>query len=64
MARAGELHEFGVYALLAGAFLPIADIFIVNVAWPTIASSLHACEQIRSQPMFREDGRTDPEHLR
>lgn len=42
MARAGGLHGFGVYVLLAGAFLPIADFFIVNVALPTIAASLKA----------------------
>jgi hypothetical protein len=35
-ARAGGLHPFGVLVLLAGAFLPIADFFIVNVALPTI----------------------------
>ena len=28
--------------LLAGAYLPIADFFIVNVALPTINRSLHA----------------------
>ncbi|MDG4906979.1 MFS transporter [Mesorhizobium sp. WSM4898] len=42
MARAGGLHGIGVYVLLAGAFLPIADFFIVNVALPTIATSLQA----------------------
>lgn len=42
MARAGGLHEAGVYVLLAGAFLPVADFFIVNVALPTIATSLNA----------------------
>lgn len=42
MARAGGLHGLGVYVLLAGAFLPIADFFIVNVALPTIAASLNA----------------------
>jgi MFS family permease len=42
MARAGGLHAVGVYVLLAGAFLPIADFFIVNVALPTIASTLQA----------------------
>jgi hypothetical protein len=36
MAKAGGLHPFGVLVLLAGAFLPIADFFIVNVALPTI----------------------------
>jgi MFS family permease len=42
MARAGELHPFGVLVLLAGAFLPIADFFVVNVALPTIDKDLHA----------------------
>jgi len=42
MAKAGALHPFGVLVLLAGAFLPIADFFIVNVALPTINRSLHA----------------------
>src|SRR5215471_11083094 len=42
MARAGGLHFVGVLVLLAGAFLPIADFFIVNVALPTINSTLHA----------------------
>ena len=42
MARTGGLHDIGVYVLLAGAFLPIADFFIVNVALPTIAVSLAA----------------------
>jgi MFS family permease len=42
MARAGGLHPFGVLVLLAGAFLPIADFFIVNVALPTIDRTLHA----------------------
>ena len=42
MARAGGLHGLGVYVLLAGAFLPIADFFIVNVALPTIQTSLKA----------------------
>src|SRR5829696_5910224 len=42
MAKAGGLHSFGVLVLLAGAFLPIADFFIVNVALPTIDRSLHA----------------------
>jgi len=30
MARLGGLHGVGVYVLLAGAFLPIADFFIVK----------------------------------
>jgi predicted MFS family arabinose efflux permease len=42
MAKAGGLHFVGVLVLLAGAFLPIADFFIVNVALPTIDRSLHA----------------------
>lgn len=42
MALAGGLHGVGVYVLLAGAFLPVADFFIVNVALPTIATSLNA----------------------
>lgn len=42
MALAGELHSLGVHVLLAGAFLPIADFFIVNVALPTIQASLQA----------------------
>ena len=42
IARAGGLHDLGVGVLLAGAFLPIADFFIVNVALPTIATSLNA----------------------
>jgi MFS family permease len=42
MARAGGLHSVGVYVLLAGAFLPIADFFIVNVALPTIDVTLKA----------------------
>src|SRR5262249_33439072 len=42
MAKVGGLHFVGVLVLLAGAFLPIADFFIVNVALPTINRSLHA----------------------
>ena len=42
VARAGGLHPWGVFILLAGAFLPIADFFIVNVALPSIGRSLHA----------------------
>lgn len=41
-AKAGGLHPVGVFILLAGAFLPIADFFIVNVTLPTVARSLHA----------------------
>lgn len=42
VARAGGLHPFGVFVLLAGAFLPIMDFFITNVALPSIDASLHA----------------------
>ncbi|WP_405876321.1 MFS transporter [Streptomyces sp. NBC_00005] len=41
-ARAGGLHPAGVFILLAGAFLPIMDFFITNVALPSIDASLHA----------------------
>ncbi|MFD3838235.1 MFS transporter [Streptomyces sp. NPDC058642] len=41
-ARAGRLHPAGVFILLAGAFLPIMDFFITNVALPSIDASLHA----------------------
>src|SRR6266487_1703630 len=41
-ARAGGLHPLGVLVLLAGAFLPIMDFFITNVALPSIDASLHA----------------------
>ncbi|MPY60532.1 MFS transporter [Streptomyces spongiae] len=40
--RAAELSAFGVLILLAGAFLPIMDFFITNVALPSIDTSLHA----------------------
>jgi EmrB/QacA subfamily drug resistance transporter len=36
------LHPAGVFFLLAGAFLPIMDFFITNVALPSIDASLHA----------------------
>ena len=39
---AGGLHPFGVLILLAGAFMPIMDFFITNVALPSIDRSLHA----------------------
>ena len=39
---APELHATGVLILLAGAFLPIMDFFITNVALPSIDTSLHA----------------------
>lgn len=42
VARAGGLHPAGVFILLAGAFLPIMDFFITNVALPSIDASLHA----------------------
>src|SRR5215212_2470557 len=42
VARAGGLHPIGVFFLLAGAFLPIMDFFITNVALPSIDASLHA----------------------
>jgi len=42
MACAGRLHPVGVLILLAGAFLPIMDFFITNVALPSIDASLHA----------------------
>jgi hypothetical protein len=32
--QAAGLHPFGALVLLAGAFLPIADFFIVAVALP------------------------------
>ena len=41
-ARAGGMHPLGVLILLAGAFLPIMDFFITNVALPSIDASLHA----------------------
>lgn len=41
-AAAGGLHSAGVLILLGGAFLPIMDFFITNVALPSISTSLHA----------------------
>ncbi|MEU4287273.1 MFS transporter [Kribbella sp. NPDC026596] len=41
-ALSGGLHPVGVFFLLAGAFLPIMDFFITNVALPSIDASLHA----------------------
>src|SRR5262245_41694909 len=41
-ARIGGLHPFGVFILLAGAFMPIMDFFITNVALPSIDADLHA----------------------
>ena len=41
-ALAGGLHPFGVFILLAGAFMAIMDFFITNVALPSISGSLHA----------------------
>jgi len=37
-----QLTPLGVLTLLMGAFLPIADFFIVNVALPSISKTLHA----------------------
>src|SRR5688572_14933566 len=42
MALSGGLHPIGVFFLLAGAFLPIMDFFITNVALPSIDASLDA----------------------
>jgi MFS family permease len=42
VALAGGLHPAGVFFLLAGAFLPIMDFFITNVALPSIDASLRA----------------------
>jgi EmrB/QacA subfamily drug resistance transporter len=42
VALSGGLHPLGVFLLLAGAFLPIMDFFITNVALPSIDASLHA----------------------
>jgi EmrB/QacA subfamily drug resistance transporter len=42
VALTGGLHPVGVFFLLAGAFLPIMDFFITNVALPSIDASLHA----------------------
>lgn len=36
-----QLTSLGVFTLLMGAFLPIADFFIVNVALPSISTTLH-----------------------
>jgi MFS family permease len=36
------LSSLGVFVLLMGAFLPIADFFIVNVALPSINDTMHA----------------------
>ena len=41
-ALAGGLHPLGVFVLLAGAFMPIMDFFITNVALPSIDATLHA----------------------
>jgi MFS family permease len=41
-ADAPQLSPAGVAVLLLGAFLPIVDFFVVNVALPTINSTLHA----------------------
>ncbi|WP_322762385.1 MFS transporter [Frankia sp. Cr2] len=42
VAHAGGLRPVGVLILLAGAFMPIMDFFITNVALPSIGTSLHA----------------------
>ena len=42
VALSGGLHQVGMFFLLAGAFLPIMDFFITNVALPSIDASLHA----------------------
>jgi MFS family permease len=42
LALSGGLHPVGVFFLLAGAFLPIMDFFITNVALPSIETSLDA----------------------
>ena len=41
MAPRSELSRLGLATILVGAFLSIADFFIVNVALPTITSDLH-----------------------
>ncbi len=41
-AERPTLSPSGVAVLLLGAFLPIVDFFVVNVALPTIKSTLHA----------------------
>ena len=38
----GSLTPTGIAVLLLGAFLPIVDFFVVNVALPTIDADLHA----------------------
>src|SRR6266498_4036467 len=45
-ALAGGLHPIGVFILLAGAFLPIMDFFITNVALPSIDASPHELELV------------------
>ena len=37
-----QLTPLGVFILLMGAFLPITDFFIINVALPSISATLHA----------------------
>jgi MFS family permease len=41
-ARAAALTTPGLVTVLIGAFLPMTDFFIVNVALPTIDRDLHA----------------------
>src|SRR5690242_12393943 len=45
--RATTVTPLGMLVLLLGAFLPMLDFFIVNVALPTIDGTLHA-----SNPML------------
>src|SRR6266545_4265000 len=41
-AATAVLSPVGLLVLLSGAFLPVLDFFIVNVALPTMDSTLHA----------------------
>jgi MFS family permease len=41
-AEPTQLRGLGIAVLLLGAFLPIVDFFVVNVALPTIDTTLHA----------------------
>src|SRR5438477_573297 len=42
VAQIGGLHSIGVFVLLVGAFLPIMDFFITNVALSSIDVLLYA----------------------
>ncbi len=42
VAPVSTLNPIGLAVLLCGAFLPVLDFFIVNVALPTMDSTLHA----------------------